>query len=79
LPSILVKGCSTAEIIQEDENGLLAEETPEAWANAIIRAIQDKELMQKLSQNAYKQLYRTWDDVAEEVYAFYQKIINQKK
>lgn len=79
LPSILVKGCSTAEIISHKENGLLADENPHAWAESIMSAITDKEMMQRLSDNCHQQVFRTWDQVADEVYAYYERIINERK
>ena len=79
LPSLMTRGCSTAEIITENRNGFLADDNVQSWADTICRIVDDKELLAAAKENCYKEVYRTWDDVCEEVYAFYEKAIREKK
>ena len=79
LPSLMTRGCSTAEIITENRNGFLADDNVQSWADTICRIVDDKELLATAKENCYKEVYRTWDDVCEEVYAFYEKAIREKK
>lgn len=80
LPTLMTRGCSTAEIINEDVNGYLAnEEDYEDWANKIISIIEDKKKLKEVSDNAYTQVYRTWDNVVDEVKAKYIECIEDYK
>lgn len=79
LPSVMTRGCSTAEIVTENRNGFLAGDTAESWADEICRIVSDEKLLAEAKENCYKEVYRTWDDVCEEVYAFYEKAIEEKK
>jgi glycosyltransferase involved in cell wall biosynthesis len=79
LPTIMNAGCSSAEILTDGENGLLAEENPEAWAERIIWSIDHKSEMKKMKESAYKQVFRTWESVAEEVKQYYIKTIEEYK
>ena len=79
LPTIMTEGCSSAEIITDNQNGLLAKEGDVIdWANKIENCLKENKLS-KLKQNANKEVYRTWDDVVKEVYDFYNKILKKKK
>ncbi len=79
LPTIMTKGCSTAEIITDGRNGILAvEDDAKDWANKIISAIENDEL-KTLSENAQKEVYKTWDQVAIEVKNYYDSILKEKK
>ena len=77
LPTIMNKGCSTAEIITDKVNGLLPVEEIQAWADTILEAAKSGKL-KTLKEPAYKQVYKTWDTVASEVLEFYKKIIEEK-
>ena len=75
LPSLMNRGCSTAEIITENINGFLANESAEDWANTICKIIDNKDNLQSIKENTYKQVYKTWDSVADEVYNKYKQIL----
>ena len=79
LPSLMTKGCSTAEILTDDVDGYLAEENANAWADKIEKIIADKNKLNEVKEMAYKQVYRPWDSVVEEVRNFYLWAINDKK
>ena len=79
LPSLLTRGCSTAEIIAEDRNGYLADDSVEAWADKICRILQDKEGLARVKELCHKEVYRSWDSVCEEVYAYYEETLAQMK
>lgn len=79
LPTLMNAGCSTSEIIDDNVNGYLAIETPEAWAEKIMEIINNREGLRKMGDVTFKQVYRTWDNVAEEVYKNYQEVLKNKK
>lgn len=77
LPTIMTSGCSTAEIIDDGKNGILAiENNAGDWAERILSIINENKLS-NLSESAYKQVYKTWDDVAKEVYEYYLKVLGR--
>lgn len=78
LPSLMTRGCSTAEIVTENRNGFLAGDTAESWADEICRIVTDENLLTQVKENCYREVYRTWDDVCGEVYDFYEKAIASK-
>lgn len=78
LPTIMNKGCSTAEIITDNVNGYLVEESAEAWAEKIVEIVSDKASLATMKEKTYEQVYRTWDSVAEEVVAEYRKILSKE-
>ncbi len=45
LPSLMTRGCSTAEIVTENRNGFLAGDTAESWADEICRIVTDENLL----------------------------------
>lgn len=78
LPSLMNRACSTAEIITDGVNGYLAEETAEAWAEKILEIMQDKPKLKAMKETTYEQVYKSWDDVAEEVYENYKRIVDER-
>ena len=79
LPTIMTKGCSSAEIITDDVNGYLAEESIDAWAEKIIEILDAPDKLSLMKEKTYEQVYRTWDSVAEEILDNYNKILGESK
>ena len=79
LPSLLTKGCSTAEIIMADRNGYLADDSAEAWADKICAVLQDREELLRVKELCHKEVYRSWGSVCEEVYAYYEETLAKMK
>ncbi len=77
LPTIMTKGCSTAETITDDRNGFLAEDDYNAWADRIEKIVLEKNRLPEIRENAYKEVYRSWDDVVEEIRAYYVEVIEE--
>lgn len=79
LASLVVKDSCSAEEVVDGENGFLCEESAESLASVMLKLIKEPELVKKAGENAYKTLYRTWDDLAKEVKEAYEKIIEDYK
>ncbi len=77
LPSVMTEGCSTAEIISDGRNGFLAQENATAWADKIQEIIARKEVLKDIKENVYKEVYRSWDSVAEELRNYYLQVIEE--
>ncbi len=78
LPSLMTRGCSTAEIVTENRNGFLAGDTASDWADEICRILQDKVRLAEAKELCHKEVYRSWDDVCLEVYDFYKRALQKK-
>ena len=79
-PWIFLKWAATAATITDNVNWFLSWNNPEEYANKIIEIIEDKELYNKVSQNAKKDLYVNRESNIKEVYDLYMKeILNKKK
>ncbi len=79
LPTLMTKGCSTAEIITDNRNGYLEIGDANAWAEKIVEIISDREKLLQTKENAYKEVYKTWDDVVVEIKDFYKWAIQDYK
>lgn len=79
LPTLMNEGCSTAEILTDNVNGFLAKEDESAWAEKIVELLQNKKKLSDAKELAFKQVYRSWDSVADEVLDNYKKIIEERK
>lgn len=74
LPCMLTRGCPTAEIIIENQNGYLAGETAESWAEKLEEIILNRETLENMREVCHKEVYKSWKDVVSEVHKFYQSI-----
>ena len=67
LPTLMNRGCSTAEILTDNVNGYLAEENEAAWADRIAEILSDKPALLRMKEQAHRDVARSWFSVAEEV------------
>lgn len=79
LPCLVVKDSCSAERVIDNQNGFLCLETAESVAERMIELMDKPELVKEVGENAFKTLYRNWDDVLNDVLAEYQKIIEEYK
>ena len=79
LAAIMVEGSCSAELVSDNENGFLAKESAESFAERVIELMKKPELVKKVGINAGKTLYRSWDMVGEEVVEKYKKVISEYK
>lgn len=77
-PVLFLKNTATACMIKDNLNGFLSEYDVTDYANRIAEIMKDEKLYAFVSENAYKILYKTWDDTVDEVYELYKDIINSK-
>jgi glycosyltransferase involved in cell wall biosynthesis len=78
-PAVFLQGAATADTVTNDVNGFIVPNDVGAFADKIIEATVNKEYYNKISEGAFRDLYRSWDDVIKEVYQRYLKIISGKK
>lgn len=77
-PALLLKNTVTSATITDNVNGFLSEYTVGAYSDRIIEIMNDKKLYEKVSKNAYIDLYKNWDKVVDEAYKLYIEAINIK-
>ncbi|MBQ7579653.1 MAG: glycosyltransferase [Clostridia bacterium] len=78
-PTLFIRGSATSSTVTEDVNGYMCEETPEKFAEKIEEILADEEKYNNVCENAFKDLYVSWDDCVSEMYAKYLYHINRHK
>ena len=74
-PSVLIRGSTAAEVIREGENGFLAEDDAEAFAEKVARILEDPRGLELAGIGARRSLCRSWEDVVREVRDRYLSIL----
>ena len=74
-PTIFLRGSATSATVTEDVNGYIAENNVEAFADKIQSIFADEDKYNQICENAYRDLYVTWDKAVEKAYADYERII----
>lgn len=77
-PTLLLKNTVTAGTVTDNINGFLSENTVGAYSDRIIEIMSNKRLYDRVSKNAYIDLYKTWDEMVDKAYRLYIKHINNK-
>ena len=78
-PVLFIEGAATTATVTNNVNGFIAPNDTLAYANEIINIMNNQNLLKEVSENAYRDLYKNWDDKINEVYDKYLKIISKKK
>ena len=78
-PVASVKEFYTASNLLDNHNAYLSDNSVQDFAKRVVEAMSDDELYKEVSQNCYKELYRTWGQSAEKIYRDYIKLIEDKK
>ncbi|MGE5496017.1 MAG: glycosyltransferase [Burkholderiales bacterium] len=78
-PSLVIKGSCAAEGIEDGRNGFLSDNDAAAFASRIQKAASDLKLLRAAGAKARNTLYRSWEDVVDEVAMRYADIIKGTK
>lgn len=76
-PTIFVEGSVTSDTVEDNITGFKEKEDIKLFANRIENIINDKELNTRVKKTAREELAKTWDVIAKETYAYYEKIIDK--
>ena len=81
VPCIITQGTSLGNIVSRYDAGWVAETTVDSIANAIIKAINDKNNIKEKSFNARQLVLDnfSWDIIASQTISKYQRIVNENK
>ena len=77
-PTVFIEGAATASTVTNNVNGFIVKNDINKYARAIIRIMENDKLRNKVSFNAYSDLYKNWDDITYDVFKKYQTIIKEK-
>lgn len=78
LPTLLIKNSPTSEIVSDGVSGFCEIEDAEAWANKIIEIFENKPRLKEIGDATRKTVYRSWQNVVDEVKQHYDAIIAGK-
>lgn len=74
-PTLFLRGAKTAGTVTEDVNGFISERSEEAFAGKIVEILSNDEYRKTVAEGAKRDLYHSWDDIVESVFADYQRLI----
>ena len=74
-PTLFLRGARTAGNVVEDVNGFLSDADEYAYADKIMRILSDEAYYLKVSEGAFRDIYRTWDQVVDDVFEEYKRLI----
>jgi 1,2-diacylglycerol 3-alpha-glucosyltransferase len=77
-PTLFISGAATATTITPEVNGYVAENDPFKYALKIVEIFEHPILYKEVCENAFKQLYWTWDEIVEKVYQTYRNLIKNQ-
>lgn len=78
-PTLFIKDTVTSTTIIDDQNGYLSDDSVEAYAAKINEIFSDQKKYDRISENAYKELFKSWDDIVKNVYDIYIDFIKKGK
>lgn len=70
-PTIFIEGSATSATVQNNVNGIIAPNSTIEYAKAIEKMMSDKDFYNKISEGAFRDLYKNWDSVVSEVFKNY--------
>jgi glycosyltransferase involved in cell wall biosynthesis len=76
-PSVVVRGCATAEPIVDQQNGFLCEDTTQSLCDVLNMALSDRAMTKQVGKSARKTIYLSWDDIAASTVERYQSLIDR--
>ncbi len=74
-PCLLVEGTNAAQDIKDMENGFLCSNDAGSFSSAIMKAMSNKELLRKVSNEALRTLPVSWESVVDRAYLKYLDVI----
>ncbi|MBE7082229.1 MAG: glycosyltransferase family 4 protein [Clostridiales bacterium] len=78
-PTIFLEGAVTAGTVTNEVNGFIVENSTEKFADKIIQVLNDEKYYNNIAENAYRDLFVSWDDVINNTLNDYKRLIDKKK
>ena len=77
-PVLFIEGAATTATVTNNVNGFIAPNDVDKYADYIIYLMRDDKLLNEISKNCYRDLYKNWDNLIDEVYSRYLYLIKKK-
>ena len=77
LPTLFIREARTASSCVENQNAFMSDNDYVKYAQKIMSIFENQDLYQKVSFNAQKELYITWDDSIKSLIEDYERIIEE--
>lgn len=77
-PTLFIKETATSSMIVDNINGYLSENSIKAYSDKIIEILKDKKTYNRVCNSAFKNIYKTWDQIVNVVYDNYLGILSNK-
>lgn len=74
-PALLLRGSMASDGVQEDVDAFLSDEGEKNYAAKIMRLQDDRDLLRRVGEGAFRNIYHTWDSLVDDVYERYLGII----
>ncbi len=78
-PTVFLRNAVTASTVTDNVNGYFADNSPEAFSEKLNEIMTDKVKLKKISDNAFNDIYITWDKLMVKVLEGYKRIIEEYK
>lgn len=78
-PSLLVKGSCSAEGVEDCETGFLCDESAASITSVLEGIMGNRQLIEKVGENARDRIYISWDDAVKMAYDRYNIVIDNFK
>jgi glycosyltransferase involved in cell wall biosynthesis len=78
-PTLFCEGTMAADGTVDCVNGFISANSEEAYAATIAGLYNDRQLLKKVGEGAFRDLYNTWDDLVDDVYERYLEIIKSHR
>ena len=78
-PTLFVKDSATSYYIKDNINGYIEENNSIKYAKRIEKILSDEKKLKEVSENAFKDLYITWDEEVERIYKEYLRLIESRR
>ena len=79
VPSIVIRNSSSAEVIVEDINGFLIDNSAASLAEKIRELKSNPKMIRRAGEGARKSIYRHWESIVDEVNIKYEDILLRHK
>lgn len=78
-PTLFLREAATADAVTHNVNGYLAENSESDYASKILEIFSDEEKYKEVCNNAFKDLYLSWDNAVDIAKKDYLRLIEEKK
>jgi 1,2-diacylglycerol 3-alpha-glucosyltransferase len=78
-PALLIRNSDAAQSINDGVNGYLADHNPTAYAQKLTEILSDLPAAKAVGLTAQSSLCRSWEQVVDDIYEEYQRIIAEYK